>query len=478
MPPAAPLTHRNASLTIRAFFMPNLFLHNSHSKRKQVFTPKNPEHVTMYVCGPTVYNYVHIGNGRPAVVFDVLFRVLQRLYPKVTYARNITDIDDKINAAAQAQHQSIQTFTQFYIDAYQKDLSNLGCLPPSLEPLATHNIQAMIQMIQDLINKGHAYEAEQHVLFRVASMPDYGQLSGRSQDELIAGARVEVAPYKENPSDFVLWKPSDATLPGWDSPWGRGRPGWHIECSAMIRAHLGHSIDIHGGGIDLAFPHHENERAQSNCCSGEEFVGYWLHNGYINMAGEKMSKSLGNFVTLRDLLMQHRGEVIRYALLNAHYRAPLEWSDGLIQQAKSSLDRFYQIMRDHPVTPNPDAPELEPLNQALLDDLNTPQALAALHQLASQVNKASPEEQPAIAAALLQGCHWLGLLQSTAKDWFQNTSSSGLDPAAIDMAIARRQQAKIDRDYQRADAIRQELLEQGVLLEDSAQGTRWIIKPD
>ncbi|MEC8009181.1 MAG: cysteine--tRNA ligase [Pseudomonadota bacterium] len=454
-------------------------LYDSRTREKKVFTPVNPEEVTMYVCGPTVYNFIHIGNARPAVVFDVLFRLLGRHYLSVKFARNITDIDDKINDAAQKQGISIHEFTQTYIDAYRDDLKSLLCNPPSVEPLATDNIGAMIRMIEDLVSKGHAYAAEGHVLFNVKSMPDYGKLSNRSQEELLAGARVEVAPYKQDPSDFVLWKPSSDDLPGWDSPWGRGRPGWHIECSAMIREVLGERIDIHGGGIDLTFPHHENERAQSNCCTGHEFVGTWMHNGYLNMAGEKMSKSLGNFVTLRSLLESHRGEVLRYALLNAHYRAPLEWSEDLLQQAKTNLDRFYQIIRDEADQDLGAANVqdlIEPLEKALCDDLNSPQALAALHQIANQYFKAeSKEDKVKYASALFQAGSYIGLLTQSAQDWFQS-ASAGVDADAIEALIVERQEAKKARDFARADAIRDELAAQGVILEDSPQGTRWSLK--
>lgn len=456
-------------------------LYDTRTKTKAAFVPTHPDHVTMYVCGPTVYNYVHIGNARPAVVFDMLFRLLQRHYPKVTFARNITDIDDKINTAAASAQQTIQAFTAQYIQAYHEDLGGLHCLRPTIEPKATDNIQAMIEMMQELESKGHAYAAKGHLLFDVSSMPDYGSLSNRSQDELLAGARVEIAPYKKNPSDFVLWKPSTNDQPGWESPWGRGRPGWHIECSAMIRAHLGAAIDIHGGGIDLTFPHHENERAQSNCCSGEEFVQVWMHNGYINMAGEKMSKSIGNFVTLRALLEQHQGEVLRYCLLNAHYRAPLEWNDSLTQQAKASLDRFYQIIRDEAVLTPESSTDIQsliqPIESALCDDLNTPLALSELHQLANQYFKAeSAQTKQRFASAVKAAANCMGLLQSSANEWFQGQTSNvkGLSVEEIEAAIASRQDAKTAKDYALADSIRKDLVSQGIILEDSASGTRWV----
>lgn len=453
-------------------------LYDTRRKQKAAFQPIDDKQVSIYVCGPTVYNYIHIGNARPAVVFDVLFRLLQRHYDKVKFVRNITDIDDKINAAAQEQGQTIQAFTAQYIQAYRDDLRQLNCQSPSAEPLATTHVEHMLQMIQQLIDKGHAYAAESHVLFKVSSMQDYGGLSKRSQEELLAGARVEVAPYKQDPSDFVLWKPSADKQPGWDSPWGRGRPGWHIECSAMIKAHLGDRIDIHGGGIDLTFPHHENERAQSNCCSEQEFVNFWMHNGYLNMAGEKMSKSLGNFVTLRSLLAEHHGDVLRYALLNAHYRAPLEWSDALLQQAKASLDRFYQVLRDEPLTTAVEPKDIQhlltPVEQALCDDLNTPLALAALHQLASDYFKATtPAARQQLAAALQAGAAALGLLSVSPANWFQQGSAQAMSADLIEQAIAQRQQAKLNKNYALADKIRADLAQAGVLLEDSSSGTRW-----
>ena len=318
--------------------MPELLLHNTHSRKKEAFTPGDPNRVTMYVCGPTVYSYAHIGNARPAVVFDVLARVLRRLYPKVEYARNITDIDDKINKSAQDEGVGIDVISNRYTEAYHQDLEALGVLDVDHEPCVTSHLPEIIGMIQRLIDAGNAYEADGHVLFDVTSFPAYGRLSGRNQEELLAGARVEVAPYKQNPGDFVLWKPSTEEQPGWDSPWGRGRPGWHIECSAMSAVHLGRTIDIHGGGTDLVFPHHENELAQSVCAhDGEPFARYWVHNGFINVNQEKMSKSLGNILLVKDLVAEYPGEAVRYALLSAHYRAQLEWSDDTVSQAKGGI---------------------------------------------------------------------------------------------------------------------------------------------
>ncbi|MFT4614428.1 MAG: cysteinyl-tRNA synthetase, partial [Bacteroidia bacterium] len=323
-----------------------LTLYNTLSGSKEAFEPLQPDAVTMYVCGPTVYNLVHIGNARPVVVFDTLFRLLQTLYGSVTYARNITDVDDRIIVAAREGDRGIESVTQEFTSKFREDMAQLNALPPTLEPLATQNIEPMIRLTAILIEKGHAYESEGHVLFAVESMPDYGHLSRRSLDDMLAGARVEVASYKRHPGDFVMWKPAADEDPGWDSPWGRGRPGWHLECSAMIHEHLGETIDIHGGGRDLIFPHHENEIAQSRCAHGGDYVRYWMHNAYIDLDGEKMSKSLGNFRTVRELLGSYRGEVLRFALLSAHYRSPLNFSVDLLDQAQSTLDSLYATLRD------------------------------------------------------------------------------------------------------------------------------------
>ncbi len=354
--------------------------------------------MTLYVCGPTVYNYVHIGNARPVVVFDVLYRLLARLYPEVVYARNITDIDDKIIKACAETGESMDALTGRFTTAFREDMAALGTLEPTITPLATDHIADMIAMIETLIAKGHAYESQGHVLFAVESMPDYGKLSGRNLEDMLAGARVEVADYKRHPGDFVLWKPSDADQPGWDSPWGRGRPGWHIECSAMIHKHLGDVIDIHGGGQDLIFPHHENEIAQGCCAHGTEYVRYWMHNGYINIDGEKMSKSLGNFRLVRELLKEYPGEVLRFALLSSHYRSPLNFSAELLEQAERSLDSLYYALLGRGETVRAQAdyalPEDHPVLEALLDDLNTSEAISALHGIAARLNKAEPPTSP------------------------------------------------------------------------------------
>ena len=454
--------------------MTELRLTNSEGSEKSVFTPVDPDHIKMYVCGPTVYNLVHIGNARPVVVFDTLFRVLQALYPKVTYARNITDIDDKIIVAARERGIDITVLTEEFTEKFRTDMAALNNLPPSLEPQATEHVDAMLDLAQRLIDKGHAYESEGHVLFDVTSMDDYGLLSGRQLDDMLAGARVEVASYKRHPGDFVLWKPSSDDEPGWDSDYGRGRPGWHIECSAMIHQHLGDNIDIHGGGRDLIFPHHENERAQSCCGYGGSFVGTWMHNAYVDMDGEKMSKSLGNVKTVRELLEQYPGETLRFALLSAHYRSPLNFSRELLDSAQSTLDGFYLALRNAG-----DAESVEPaignspVFTALLDDLNTPAAIAELHQLAKALNKASESERPAARAALIAGGAVLGVLGESPDEWLAKDAEGGLSSDAIDQLLVERADAKANRDFARADAIRDELNAAGIIIEDSASGATW-----
>ncbi len=454
-----------------------LHLYNTQKRKKEVFQPLKPDAVSMYVCGPTVYNFIHIGNARPAVVFDTLFRLLQTLYPKVTYARNITDIDDKIMKAAIDNNESIGEVAARYTRAYEEDMVSLNTLPPTLSPKATDNVQAMLDMIALLVERGHAYEAEGHVLFAVESMENYGQLSNRSLEDMLDGARVEVAPYKKYAGDFVLWKPSSDDEPGWESPWGRGRPGWHSECSAMIKAHLGDHIDIHGGGRDLIFPHHENERALS-CCSqdGSEFVQYWMHNGYLNIDGEKMSKSLNNFRTVRDLLSLYRGEVLRFALLSAQYRSELDFSKELLTQAKSSLDSLYTALREVQSIEAAAVTELseQASYRALLDDLNTPVAIAELHQLAKRLNKATDADKPGLKASLLHCGELMGLLQEDPESWFKSDAGGeSMLAADIDALVAERIQAKLDKNYGRADEIRDELKSAGVILEDARGGTSW-----
>jgi len=453
-----------------------LVLHNTLTRVKETFEPIDPQHVRMYVCGPTVYDFAHIGNARPVVVFDVLYRLLQRRYPRVTYVRNITDVDDKINAAARESGRTIREITEGTAKAFHEDMAALGALEPDVEPRATEHIAQMVAMIGKLIEGGHAYAAEGHVLFNVPSMPDYGSLSRRNRDDMVAGARVEVAPYKRDPADFILWKPSDAETPGWDSPWGRGRPGWHIECSAMSEAYLGETFDIHGGGADLIFPHHENEVAQSVCAhGGKPFVRYWVHNGWVMVEGEKMSKSLGNFFTVRDLLGEHPGEAIRLTLLSAHYRQPLDFTKDLLAQSKQALDRFYLALRDQPEA-EADPALLAPIEAALDDDLNTPAAIAALHDLTTRLNKARDHEKPGLAAALRAAGGLLGLLDADPERWLRGegtATAGGPTPEEIEDLIVRRRDARKAKDFAEADRIRDSLAAQGVLLEDSPQGTTW-----
>ncbi len=519
-----------------------LQLHNGLSGRKEVFRPIDPQRVTMYVCGPTVYGHVHIGNGRPAVVFDVLYRVLQTLYPRVVYACNVTDVDDKINRRALANGEPIGALAERFTRAYNDDIAALGVLDTGLQPRATEHIADIVAMIEVLIDKGVAYAAEGHVLFHVPADPQYGSLSRRSLEDMLDGARVEVAPYKRDPKDFVLWKPSTPELPGWPSPWGRGRPGWHIECSAMIRKHLGPSIDIHGGGIDLAFPHHENEAAQSRCANeSADCVRYWLHNGMLTIGDEKMSKSLGNIVTIRSLREHHAGETLRYALLSGQYRSPLAWSDTLLAQARRSLDALYQALRGSEATlsqspPRPKQPQeltnsatvagygaepasgttdalpnepdeaghrgkvtgsIRPIQNetaaayrhgtaaefpesvlaALLDDLNTPAALAAMHGIAAELNKAGDRAEVArLRSHLCAGGWLLGLLDATPNAWFQKPAGAApqsLATEAIRTLIDKRTAARRARDYAAADRIRDELAQAGIELEDTREGTLW-----
>ena len=463
-----------------------LRLYNSLSRRVETFEPIDPSRVTMYLCGPTVYSYVHIGNARGPVVFDVLARLLRRKYPRLVYARNITDVDDKINAAAQEAGVPIAAITNQYAAIYREDMAKLGVAPPDVEPLATQHIAAIIAMCENLIASGHAYAAEGHVLFDVEKFADYGKLSGRSTDELIAGARIEVAPYKRNPADFVLWKPSTPDLPGWESPWGRGRPGWHIECSAMAAAHLGDVIDIHAGGVDLVFPHHENEIAQSRCAHGTPtFARFWLHNGMLTFDGAKMSKSVGNVKQLHALLQQYPPEALRYALLSAHYRQPLDWSEALIEQSIATLDRLYGTLRDlaeFDVEPKIGNADMEP---ALEDDLNTPRALALLNQdaafarhiLDKSTRPLGKNERADLINAkedLLGGGLLLGLLQQDPETWFKR-GAEHVDSARVEDLIEARRGARAARDFARADAIREELAAMGVAIEDGPQGTRWKI---
>ena len=428
-------------------------LNDTLAREKRDFVPADPKRITMYVCGPTVYGRAHIGNARPAVVFDTLARLIRHEFGQdsLIYARNVTDVDDKIIASAEAEGVDPSVITERYERFYLEDMRALGVRDPDLAPHATQEIAPMVALIERLVERGNAYEAEGHVLFSVPSDPDYGVLSRRDRDAMIAGARVEVAPYKRDPADFVLWKPSAEGVIGWDSPWGRGRPGWHLECSAMIGVHLGETIDIHGGGLDLIFPHHENEIAQSRCAnSGAPLARYWVHNGFVDMGAEKMSKSLGNIVTPEELLKSHKGETLRLALLSAHYRQPLPWTEALIAQAKATLDGLYRKVGDA-VPSEVDEGVLD----ALRDDLNTPLALSRLAQLDGGSLKASAQ--------------LLGLLQGSSADWFQGDR----DASNIEARIAERAEAKKNRDFATADRIRDELKAEGIILEDGPSGTTW-----
>ena len=450
-------------------------LYDTMEREKRPFVPLNKQRITMYVCGPTVYGRAHIGNARPAVVFDTLARLIRHEFGEsnLIYARNVTDVDDKIINSAKEEGVDPSVITERYERFYLEDMGALGVRPPDIAPHATQEIPAMIALIEELIAKGFAYEAEGHVLFNVPSDEDYGALSKRDREAMLAGARVEVAPYKRDPADFVLWKPSEEGVVGWDSPWGRGRPGWHVECSAMIRAHLGETIDIHGGGLDLIFPHHENEIAQSRSAHNDmPLARFWVHNGFVDMGAEKMSKSLGNIITVDQLLEAgHRGEVLRLALLSAHYRQPLPWTDQLIAQSKAVLDRWYRQLGD--VEP---FGELAPFWEALSDDLNTPQAISVINQFLRSSDEPIDEDyaffqggREQMLAACAAAARGLGLLSMSKEEWFQGDG----DSSDIDARIAARTEAKKNRDFAEADRIRDELKAEGILLEDGPGGTTW-----
>ncbi len=444
-------------------------LYNSINQTKEAFVPADPKRVTMYVCGPTVYNYAHIGNARPAVVFDLLFRLLQRTFgaDHVVYARNITDIDDKMMAAAAERGVKMAEVAAEFEAAYLEDMSALGVMAPTMDPHATHHIQEMIDLAAKLIASGNAYAADEHVLFNVPSFAEYGELSRRSRDEQIAGARVDVAPYKQDPADFVLWKPSRPDQEGWDSPWGFGRPGWHLECSAMAAAHLGKVFDIHGGGADLKFPHHENEIAQSRCAHGtDQMARYWVHNGFVNVDAEKMSKSIGNVLLARDLLKEAPGEAIRWALLSAQYRQPLDWTDALLEQSKTNLDRIYRTLAALPKSDVPADPPAAVL-AALEDDLNTPAAFAALFQAARAAKTAEDRASLEAAGALL------GVLGHDPEEWLAGEGAGDVDAAEVERLIAARAAARKAKDFAEADRIRDAITALGVTLEDGAGGTTW-----
>jgi len=450
-------------------------LHNTLTREKQVFSPENPKRVTMYVCGPTVYSYAHIGNARPPVAFDVLFRLLRLKYgaEHVVYAANITDVDDKIIAAAAEAGKPIAEITAHFERIYREDVGALGVIEPTLRPHATDHIQGMIEIIGELVAKGHAYQGQNGVLFHVPSMADYGKLSGRNRDDMVAGARVEVDGGKKDPADFALWKaakPGEAQEARWDSPWGEGRPGWHIECSAMAKAVLGETIDIHAGGLDLIFPHHENEIAQSECAHGKPMARYWLHNGFLSMDSEKMSKSLGNVKLIHELLKHFDGETMRLALMSAHYRQPLDWTEALLTQSKATLDRLYNALRRmKDVAPyHTGAPD--GVLSALCDDLNTPLALAELSALATEANKAEPEDWARMKGQLLAAGQLLGLLQKDPEVWARGNAS---EAKRIDALVQQRIDARKAKDFAAADQIRKVLADEGIEIMDGPQGSTW-----
>ncbi len=453
--------------------MIELYLHNTLSRRKELFVPIEPAHVRVYACGPTVYDRIHLGNARPIVVFDVLVRVLRSLYKRVTYVRNITDVDDKINDRAAAKSQSIEELCTETIRSFHSDAAALGALPPDIEPRATHHIVEMVAMISLLIDQGYAYVADGHVVFQVSAMVGYGALSKRSVGDMIAGARVDVAPYKRAPEDFILWKPSTSSQPGRKSPWGRGRPGWHIECSAMAKKYLGEVFDIHAGGLDLIFPHHENEIAQSCCAHGtKHMANFWIHNGFVTMNDEKMSKSLSNIITVEEAITRYRPEVVRVALLSAHYRAPLNFSEAAMQDANNSLDRLYRASASADISQNLID---DGVVSFLCDDLNTPAAMARLHELAHQANRGDVKA----ATALKLSASMMGLLGHSADEWAKGNGNvvsvpiGQLNEVHIDSKVAARNEARALRDFARADRIRESLADAGIVLEDGPQGTVW-----
>ena len=453
-----------------------LHLYDTFSKSKREFRPIDPNNVRMYVCGPTVYDYAHVGNARPVIVFDTLFRIMRHSYgvDNVTYVRNITDVDDKIIEAANSNKEDISSLTSRTIQYFHDDASYIGALVPTIEPKATDHINEMVEMIETLIVKGFAYEVDGNVLFSSSKYDQYGKLSGKNIDELIAGARVDIEDFKKESSDFILWKPSKDNEPGWESPWGKGRPGWHIECSAMSKKYLGEQFDIHAGGLDLIFPHHENEIAQSCCANGSEtLANFWLHNGYVTSEGEKMSKSLGNFTTINELLFDFNGEAIRYALLQAHYRAPLSFSNKSLEEAKRSLSRLYRAVDGFEINGDPD----KELIINVCDDINTPKALARAHYLADESNRGSRE----CAQKLKNSSKILGILSQSTEEWFKSRNENNknkvvnnfLTDKEIDELILKRRIAKESKDYVLADQIREQLLKLDIVLEDKSDKTIW-----
>ncbi|WP_341813696.1 cysteine--tRNA ligase [Wolbachia endosymbiont (group B) of Germaria angustata] len=448
-------------------------LYNTLTKKKEPFTPIDKDHIKMYVCGPTVYDTAHIGNARSVVVYDVLFRLLKFCYGKVTYVRNITDIDDKIINAANKKSSNIESISAYYTKAFHEDMRSINCVEPTHEPKATENIDQIIELIESLLHSGHAYESNKHVYFSVESYPEYGVLSGKKIDELDHGNRVEVGENKKHPGDFVLWKPANETdyklSSHWNSPWGEGRPGWHIECSAMSYAYLGKDFDIHGGGIDLQFPHHENEIAQSKSAfAGSKFAKYWVHNGFLTVNEEKMSKSLFNIVKVRDLLDSGiKGEVIRYALLKTHYRKPLDWTENVISESQETLNKFYRLLRSTCIEES-DAEVSKDFIEALKNDLNIPEAVAILHEMATEINKTSNEcERLKLTKKFVKSARFIGILESSYQEWF----ASGVSHQEIERLIDLRKVAKQNKDYDTADKIREQLKQMGVTISDNEDGT-------
>lgn len=458
--------------------MQDIKIYNSFSGNKEAFVPIKKDHVKIYVCGPTVYNYAHIGNARPAVVFDTFVRFLRSQFSKITHVSNITDIDDKIIAAALEKDLPISEITEKYTDIYNADLNTLGVHAPDFQPKATEFIPEMIELIKVLLDKGHAYEKEGHVLFHVLSFENYGCLSKRNRDEQIAGSRVEVAPFKKDAADFVLWKPSSDVQPGWDSPWGFGRPGWHLECSVMSEKTLGLPFDIHGGGRDLVFPHHENEIAQSCCASGikndpSSYAKYWMHNGFVTVNGEKMSKSLNNITLIKDLTDSYKGEVIRLTLLSSHYRQGLDWNESIIHQSEKLLDKLYKILSDEGINSAPTSSNFdEDILEALADDLNTPKVISVLNSLAKKYSQDSGINKKDIAEKIKTSGNLIGILNEDPVRWFERDSKD-LDIELIEDLMRQRDQAKSDKDYAKADSIRDELVGLGVEILDSQDGSSW-----
>ena len=451
-----------------------LQIYDTFSNEKKLFEPIDPSNVRMYVCGPTVYDFPHVGNARPVIVFDLLFRLLRRIYgnDNVTYVRNITDVDDKIITAASENNEDIKSLTERTIKFFHDDADYIGALEPTFEPKATDYINDMIDIISRLIEKDYAYVSEDNVLFSASKFSKYGQLSGKNLEEMIAGSRVEVESFKRSSSDFVLWKPSKSSEPGWDSPWGKGRPGWHIECSAMSEKLLGKNFDIHGGGQDLIFPHHENEIAQSECANNEKFANYWLHNGFVNVEGNKMSKSDGNFVTVNQLKQKYQGEVIRLAMISTHYRQPLNWTENNLIECKKTLDKWYQLISENNFSFDNEKISSEVIN-ALEDDLNTPKAISVLHQL----YKDCKSNDRNTVETFLSSANFLGILMHTSSEWLSwGKEKLSIDEKQIELLISERKSARDNGNFEKADKIRNDLEHKGILLEDNEGKTTWRFK--